>query len=214
MLACTRAVETYCPLEEGRTWVYQFSGTVEEPGNLEPFGRGSMTNLAPGELRGRKMMVRKWELAFKSPTAGMFETMLTFVGEDGECIYMFGRQARIDAEPEIFTRPYCLIKRPVRVGTAWEIEGYGRSVIESIDDVVRVPAGTFKGCVRIKTTPTADGHTGIRREDQTWYAPGIGWVKSMLKEWNGKAGSVTAATYTLLQLESFKRNGDGRGDSG
>jgi hypothetical protein len=207
--SCTKTVH-YCPLEEGRTWVYQFSGTLKDHGKLEPIGRGAMTNLAPRELRGKSMTVQKWELALRSPSMSRFETIFTFIGEDGECTYLFGAQELADVEPRIFRAPLCLIKHPIQVGTAWEQKGRGSSVIESTDDVVTVPAGTFRRCIRIKTTSvTTDGITYITMQDCTWYAPEVGWIKSVLKEWEEEDGAVTVPVETVFQLESFKREGDG-----
>jgi hypothetical protein len=207
--SCTKTVQ-YCPLEEGRTWVYQFSGTTKDPGKLEPMGRGTMTNLAPRELRGKSMTVQKWELALRSPSMSTFETIFTFMGDDGKCTYLFGNQELADREPQIFKSPLCLIKYPVQVGRAWEQKGHGSSVIESIDDVVTVPAGTFRGCIRIKTTSvTTDGTPYITKQDCTWYAPGVGWIKSVMKEWHEEEGSVTAPVETVFQLESFETNGGG-----
>ena len=45
-------------------------------------------------------------------------------------------------------------------------------VVESLDDVVTVEAGTFKDCLRIHRT-----NEELNRKSTYWFAPGIGKVK-------------------------------------
>lgn len=61
--------------------------------------------------------------------------------------------------------------------------------IEATDDVVRVPAGVFRNCLRIRGTAASVRDLGERigdaevRVDATeWFAPGVGLVKMVRKE--------------------------------
>jgi len=97
----------------------------------------------------------------KKVEIGKVEYFQFFI-EDGSGIYQFAVQSPFDPEPKVCESPLYLIKFPVKAGTSWEGRGEtflttitGKSVnlkctIESIDDVVTVPAGIFKNCLRIK----------------------------------------------------------------
>jgi hypothetical protein len=185
--------------------VYQFSGTTETAGQIESLGKGIMTNLAPREVRGKTVTAQKWELQ----VGGFSGAVVTFVGEDDSGIYILGTQDLEGMELQIFRPPQYLIKNPLRVGTAWEREGQGSSVIESADEVVTVPAGTFKRCVRIKTVNITDDDASARLEDYAWYAPRVGWVKSVMREWHRGEDPAARCIETVFQLESFgEREGD------
>jgi hypothetical protein len=83
------------------------------------------------------------------------------------------------------------------------------STIESIDETVTVSAGTFKGCVKVKGSGNAQkklgilGDAKINVEHYNWFAPGIGTIKSIVKESSNHmmVGSVERA----MELEAFKK---------
>jgi len=60
---------------------------------------------------------------------------------------------------------------PIAVGTTWSVSNFGNKLIYkivSINETVKVPAGIFKGCIKV----TANGRF------HQWYAPNVGLVKS------------------------------------
>jgi hypothetical protein len=70
-----------------------------------------------------------------------------------------------------------------------EIPVMMRYTVESLSDRVRVPAGTFDDCLRIRGVGNAahKGDAAIRKaavsvEQIDWYAPGVGLVKSYRRE--------------------------------
>lgn len=85
-----------------------------------------------------------------------------------------------------------------------------KSTIESVDEVVTVPAGTFKGCVRVKSVGTTKKDVGafmgiatIIVEHYDWYAPGVGKIKSIVKE---KSNHLMVGSGEMtMQLETFKK---------
>ena len=94
-----------------------------------------------------------------------------------------------------------------------------KSTIESINEVVTVPAGTFKGCLKIKTIGFAEKVIGtewlpeekvrIDREWYKWFAPGIGLIKVIFKEkktWIKGIASPPVPEFRemTVQLEIFK----------
>jgi hypothetical protein len=92
-------------------------------------------------------------------------------------------------------------------GSSWEIPCDGTIVLESRSDVVSVPAGTFEGCVRVRTVIGCLGFVG---PVVTWYAPGVGRVRS---EQEGLEGAVIEELVGFEPLGAFTRgdaNDDGR----
>src|SRR5690606_14363896 len=60
--------------------------------------------------------------------------------------------------------------------------GESRAKVVGLEDVT-VPAGVFKGCVRIDSEYDYLAHGAIGRvTDSTWYAPGVGMVKTTWKD--------------------------------
>ncbi|MEA3458526.1 MAG: hypothetical protein U9R21_07610, partial [Candidatus Thermoplasmatota archaeon] len=108
-------------------------------------------------------------------------------------------------------------KTPYFAGRTWEDEGktifFAREIsvtttvtIEKIDDVVTIPAGTFENCLRVKSHSNVQNTEGviIKKEHYAWYAPGLGFIKSIYKEECsdpslGKGGTLT------YQLVSYTR---------
>lgn len=208
---CSESTETYYPLKEGRTWEYQMSaGSMLGGGGTE---KVIVTNFAPRELKGKKVTPQKVDAGGQS--------YFTFISEDAEGIYEFATQPPGAVDPEIKTNPNYFLKYPIKVGTSWDdkmetsllmekVPVMLKSVIESIDEVVTVPAGTFKGCVKVKSMGTTKKNLGafmgaatINVENYSWYAPGIGNIKSITKE-NSNHLMVGSGELTL-QLESFKK---------
>lgn len=176
--ACSKAPETYYPLGEGRTWKYQVSVKKE-------FGTVGVTltvvNLASRELKGKKVTPQR--VQGQGP-AGSY-TGFEYIAEDENGVYSFAVQGPDDVEPKTTSAPDYSLKKPVKVGNAWDTTldlGGGRSVpakaaIASIEEVVDVPAGTFKDCVRVRIVGTVKEATG--HEAYCWYAPSVGLVKSV-----------------------------------
>ena len=101
-----------------------------------------------------------------------------------------------------------------------------KSTIESINEVVTVPAGTFKGCLKIKSIGSAEKVFGeeqtskvplwppkekvkIERECYNWFAPNVGRIKTIFKEKKTSSGGATGITLSdfieiIFQLETFK----------
>jgi hypothetical protein len=83
--------------------------------------------------------------------------------------------------------------------------------IESTDEEITVPAGTFKNCLRIKGVGTTSknvgfyvGQTDIRVENIEWYAPGAGLVKAVRLETT--TSKVLPRGSYELNLTSFTRD--------
>jgi hypothetical protein len=84
-------------------------------------------------------------------------------------------------EIELHKRNDVILKAPLDIGATW-ITGEYEKVIEGKNDKIKVPAGAFTNCLKMKTTRKIDGK--MVYEETAWYAPGVGQIKKI-------------ATYTL-----------------
>lgn len=213
--SCSKSTETYYPLKEGRIWEYQMS--AKSVSGHDSTVQVIMTNFAPRELKGKKVTPQKVDAGGQSS--------FIFISEDAEGIYEFATQLPGAVEPEFNADPRCFIKYPIKVGTSWDVKTTTsfmvkgvpvtlKSSIESIDEVITVPAGTFKGCVKIKDMGTTKQNLGpfvgvvtINVEYYNWYAPGVGHVRSIMKEKSDKflMGDGVGPEVVTFQLESFKK---------
>lgn len=212
LVSCSKSIETYYPLKEGMTWEYQNTFGSHAIKGAE---KTIITNFASQELKGEKVTPQKVEIGGQSH--------LSFLTEDANGLYEFTEQQPGFVGQENKTSPFYIIKYPIKVGTTWErmtkaslsnVPVKLKYTIESIDETVTVPAGTFKGCV--KTKGIGDANTSlnifngailitINVEHYSWYAPKVGLVKSVKKE---KSGQIYEAGEwdMIMQLKSFKKS--------
>jgi hypothetical protein len=207
---CGKESDSYYPLNEGQTWEYQRSGgSMLGPGGTQKI---VITNLPERELAGKKVTPRKIDIG------GM--SAFSFILEDSNGICVFASQKPSVPEPKIEPNPSYILRNPVKAGTTWQEQDWTRllqenipltltSTIEGTDETVTVPAGTFKNCVKVKCSGNAQKRLGffgdaqITVEQYTWFAPGVGMIKSMIKESSNHM--MVGSGEMALQLESFKK---------
>lgn len=209
-IGCTKSTESYVPLEEGRTWTYQVG---RKRTGLSDNYSVKLASYPYRELEGKR--VTPVEYKFKSGS------IFYFLLGDANGAGRFARQRSTDVEPEITSPPYYYIKYPIQAGTNWEVKCETfllkerlpitlNKTIESTDETVTVPAGTFNNCLKVKAIGKTEKNLGymlgvakISVEEHIWYAPGIGLVKSVRKENSNNllVGSGEASS----QLTSFKK---------
>jgi hypothetical protein len=81
-------------------------------------------------------------------------------------------------------KPVPVLKLPAKVGDSWSSSesAEGKATVSSthrvaaLDEEVEVPAGKFKA-IRLETTIDIDGR--MLKKTTTWYAPGVGMVKTV-----------------------------------
>ncbi len=215
---CTRARtggKHYFPLKAGMAWTFRFRGSGGATGEL------TTTNLAPRKLYGLTV--------FPQQTSGGEKTYTEFYADEGSGI----RHAAIDEGEGLQSRMSdhsYVIKLPISVGTSWREIGRtfdgtvydATTSIESVSDKVSVPAGTFSGCVRIRSTGVASAVRGaasapggaaglslvasnqISVEEYYWLAPGVGPVKATHQEIQGEGPMAQSISFTL-ELEHLKQ---------
>jgi hypothetical protein len=216
---CTRArggLAYYFPLKSGMVWTFRFSGSTGATGEL------ATTNQAPRQVFGFNATPQR--------NTGGDKTYIEFYADDGQGIRHVAIDESDGLESRLNDHSY-VIKLPIAAGTSWRemdrtFDGtvYDASTrIESVNDSVSVPAGTFSGCIRIRSTglaSTAKGtarapglNSGVRLvaggedvsvEDYYWLAPGVGPVKATHQESRGEGMTAQSIGFTL-ELERLTR---------
>lgn len=100
-------------------------------------------------------------------------------------------------------------------GTSWDIttklgddEVKLTLTIEGTNDLVTVPAGTFKNCVKIRHV--GNNASSEKKEPELsilayeWYAPKVGWVKSLVTINKKSKDGTMVSEHENYQLLSFK----------
>jgi hypothetical protein len=192
-------VEDYYPLKPGMTWEYTVVSSKAGTRKI------TIRDLPAREINGKQMTPREWKMG---STVKYY-----LMARDDLGIYRYGELKSEKGEPEVTTPKVYSLKEPVDRGTTWDIvtQMGDRQVkvnltVEKIDDVVQVPAGTFKDCVKIKHEGKAQpgkDRPGFAILAYEWYAPGTGLVKSLatIREESKEAKPPETLTY---QLDSFK----------
>jgi hypothetical protein len=191
---CDELSESYFPLKPGMRWEYTVTSTQGQTQKL------LITNLAPREVNGVKVTPRKWELGGS--------TFIELMKEDSTGVYRYAEQVSEKAPPSLVTPMECHLKFPIGQGDSWDmvtkVANNSLTVnltIESVSDEVRVPAGTFNDCLKIKQVGENKAGTAVIGFE--WYAPKVGIVKSMVTI-QQKTQAGTTSENRAYQLVSFK----------
>lgn len=211
LINCSGSDHTLYPLKQGMMWEYQIAaGSMLGSAGGQ---RATLTNLPQRELSGRKVTPQKIDIGQQS--------QFSFVVSDQTGVYEYARQAAGAVEPEILLTPSYSLKYPLKAGASWDgttetsllmnrISMATQTTVESMDEAVTVPAGTFEHCVRTKTLGEANQKLGafmgtarVTLEEHSWYCPGIGMVKAVRKE--GSNNMMMGSGQFSMELASFKK---------
>ncbi len=199
----------YYPLEEGRTWLYQFSASTKLTSVKGELG---IQNFSRRKLETKEVTPQKVEFRGE----GSNQSHFIFITEDESGVYEWARQNTDDIDPTVHDNPICQIRYPAKVGTEWkapveitllemvksEVQATFR--VEKVDDIVTVPAGTFENCLRIQATAETQENLGfygivkIKVEYHLWYAPNVGLLKQISTERSNNL--MTGSGKLTLQL--------------
>ncbi len=191
-------VTKYYPLKPGQSWTYTMTTAKGGPQRIV------VTNMPARELKGVTLTPRKWEVGGA--------TKYYLVGADDYGVYRYGEQASEQAEPVIAKPKVYYLKSPLSNGTSWDIrtrlgseEVTVNLTIEAVNEEVKVPAGTYKDCLKVKHAgSTQKGDTAITLEAYEWYAPDVGLVKSIVTLNKQEKKQPKVSEHLSYQLESFK----------
>ena len=145
---------------------------------------------------------------------------ISFIAFNNEGGYFYANQTMMQESPVIIKEPRYFIKYPIAKGTKWIINSSTTRLkqgvpiqmnyeIESLEDTVTVPAGTFNNCMKIRAIGSAKKDIGgsriadVKKEHVIWYASGIGFIKEMVNE-SSNNNILGPEGKMFVELESFK----------
>jgi hypothetical protein len=212
LLGCQSS--NYLPLREGLTWDYlvtvrQRSANGDEQRPIT--GPTTVTALKERTLAGQQVTPMRYDIGG--------QVTIVFFAEDASGIFAFAQQPDGADEPEIRQqRPYVL-RYPLRTGSAWpdfldsalftrRVSLSGTSTIQTLEEVVTVPAGTFKHCVKVFSAASSDKAfpdivgTTVATEMLQWFAPGVGLVKMVQHDRSNR--TAVGGGEIMMELKSYQ----------
>lgn len=213
--AMTASGGSYFPLDPGLRWQYRL--TVERPdgswqSTLEVLNVGLIT--AAGVRYHARRSDSGVEHLYLETSEGILHA-----GTVGA----FDRRPRLEAVPQTVLRYPLIVDQQwqrqsgLRVLTPWQVAGNGAvgrpprtfavsHRIAAMDDAVNVPAGRFRGVIRVESEalvdwPRGPGNGPLRVRTREWYAAGVGLVRLERSEYMAgarpMAGTVRMELVTL-----------------
>lgn len=200
LTGCIGEQKNYFPLNDGRVWNYdiKINPGVEERINYKK------TNYSLG-----KQYINKSGKKLKIQPIVRENNNIYYYSEDQNGILRQGVQLNGSDNIRFEDEKKYVLKYPIKKGTEWDSQSktflilrryayfdYRATtnfnlnyVVSSINEVVKVPAGKFKNCIKVSgsgnTTFIGDREIGsikinIRTID--WFAPNVGLIKSIRLE--------------------------------
>ncbi len=214
---CSNNDESYFPLQPGKYWRYQMRYQTMD-GKFK--GVYAVENLQPISRNDELIYVRK-----------LLDGSINYLKKTDEGIILTGWEKTTDLQTNNGELDKYILKFPLKEGNEWkefrktkaliktgppqktEFHIVGNipvvTKIESMAEVVKVPAGTFDNCMKVVTKGDAFinagnyvGMTLIKVLEINWYSPGIGLVKSQRVETT--ASKALNRGEILLELESYR----------
>jgi hypothetical protein len=194
LVSCGRPPEALFPVDAGREWNYSVTTTV-----LDETVRSALEVRALGVVDNEGAQVGVIEYAGNA--RGYYVS-------DADGVRRVGTRRGVDGRVRSDGPGHFILRAPYAAGTKWSLPSQltliesifyeagerirDREVpvtldyaIESLDETVTAPAGTFSGCLKVTAYGSAIvrvnqganfGHVDLRHTD--WYAPGVGLVRS------------------------------------
>ncbi len=211
LFACESPNTSWFPLSEGYWWRYSAVRSIKGEAHLQKL---IIANLPALKINGETVFPKK-----------RADGQIEYYQKTDTAIYRY--------DPDDGSKTL-LLQEPIKVGTKWqakskilflEVTGafeatYNRKIkddiiieyeIDSINDEVKVAAGRFINCIRVKGFGSIYGGGGsleefmdidtINVETVEWYAPGVGLVKRTRKEYTRP---LEFENNYLEELESIK----------
>lgn len=213
--ACRRESKSYHPLVPGTHWEYRVSERAQHRNRPEERADNQVfteTVLPSRQIEGRTVVPLVADMVGHTATS--------FVVEQRNGIYAVARQEVDRQEISMHGVPQCLLPYPPIKEVTCDLESKekyedieftvtGVAHIEADDEVVTVPAGTYRNCLRIRSQASGSAHlperlgeVWLKIAETQWWAPGVGMIKSQLKE-EMEPKSFGWGTRTM-ELISFK----------
>ncbi len=219
IIGCTEPDAGYFPLQEGISWHYHIQATSMTGTEQQKY---VVSTLAPRVIDKEKTYIQSSltgiQLLFRQNDAGT--SRIGFLVPDGpsfkkisddHLLLPLDPQVGAEWNDVVLTQTLSQGMSSEADNMAFRVKVPVHNKIESMTDVVKVPAGRFPACVRVHANGFAF-HSGIRNIgrvlveiDQTkWYAPGVGLVKSRLVETT--SSDALSRGELIMELESFTKS--------
>lgn len=189
--ACDIQNTDYFPTRDGYEWEYEISKAVPEvPGPL--IQKSIVRNLEIETIdkvpHYPKIYANGKKYFFIKSTDGIIHKV---PGKNSSSL-VIGYPLEVGTEWRAASRLY-LFDLPKNLEESWDAVNREFTLdytIASLDDITRVPAGRFSNCLRVNAVGFLDlprrltlGVRSIKVEQTEWYAPGVGLIKKIRKEY-------------------------------
>lgn len=208
---------SYFPLQEGLQWRYKVTKTTRDGVRQQKY---IYTNLAQRTVDGQTVSVRR------SADGSLF-----YFRETGEGVLYAGNELQVGAERKYVRDERIILHYPLKLGDQWQDNTTTKLLVktgppqktefkivadlaldvslDALDETVIVPAGIFRHCIKIskqgsefKDAGNYIGRTVVRVKESSWYAPGVGLVKSVREETT--ESQALDRGELLIELELFE----------
>lgn len=213
LAGCHHPDESYYPLRPGARSIYRLWGKSKDAHAPEVSLDGftfTTTVLPPRDLDGRQVVPEMVDVNG--------HLAYSYLARRAGGVYQVARQELDEKRIRSFTEPSCVLPLPLIKGRSCEATTFetaagvefeisGTSKIEALDEVVTVPAGTYRHCV--KTTSVMSGEATVEGVRATldvnsieWFAPDVGLIKSI--HWLVATPGWVAWASRTAELTAFK----------
>ncbi len=195
--ACTSPDTSYFPLDEGYDWRYHMQITTMAGTEQQKFYISSLT---PRQINGEVTFLHRsltgTQFLYRHTEAGTIRVGF-FVPEGASFKKVIDEYIVLPANLEVGSEwASTVTTQTLTLGKFSEVNNMDvkanipvTNKIESITDVVEVPAGEFRNCLRVHTTGFAFynssgyiGRTLVEIDMTSWFTPGLGLIKATLGE--------------------------------
>lgn len=191
----------YFPTEVGHKWQYQWWNTVEVTGTM------TETVMVTGSGYPASKIIS---------IAGPWVWGWMDIYECDTYVSFYGKHlSKLWPAPPWFwgvaylaMPPFALLLLPPHVGQTWSY-GYWSSpssyytatqTVDTLSDVVAVPAGVFTDSIRLSAVITSVGYSWPAGERNIWLAPGVGLVKLVYTHTNGSVTTVELTDHRVVAV--------------
>lgn len=213
----TESNTNYFPLEEGLTWRYQVTKTTRDGVRQQKY---IYTSLPEKIVKEKTVSVRQ-----------SADGSLLYYRDTEEGLFYIGKEIQSGIERKFQQDEHLIFSYPLENGSQWQDITQTKLLvktgppqktkfkvvaqipleisIDSTDDTVSVPAGNFHNCIKLikqgaefNDAGNYIGRTIIRVKETSWYAPGVGLVKSIREETT--ESSALDRGQLVIELELFE----------
>ena len=213
----TESNTNYFPLEEGLTWRYQVTKTTRDGVRQQKYIYSSLP----------EKIVKEKTVAVRQSADGS----LLYYRDTEKGLFYIGKEIQSGIERKFHQDEHLIFSYPLENGSKWQDITQTKLLvktgppqktefkvvaeipleisIDSTDDTVSVPAGIFHHCIKLtkqgaefKDAGNYIGRTIIRVKETSWYAPGVGLVKSIREETTDK--NALDKGQLVIELELFE----------